>query len=71
MYKGWIGGRGLSECLEEGGQPEAPPLGLFGVAMSPRSHYHWGKFETHAFHVVPSMGPVVSVTNLHGWQNLL
>ena len=37
MYKGWIGGRGLSERLEEGGQPETPPLGLFGVAMSPRS----------------------------------
>ena len=58
MYKGWIGGRGLSECLEEGGQPEAPPLGLFGVAMSSRSHYHWGQFETHAFHVVPPWAPL-------------
>ena len=55
----------MSECLEEGGQPEVPPLGLFGVAMSPKSHYHWGEFETNAFHVVSSMGPVVSVMNLH------
>ena len=28
------------------------------------SHYHWGEFQTHAFHVVPSMGPIVSVINL-------
>ena len=32
------------------------------------SHYHWGQFQTHAFHVVPSMGPIVSVVNLHGQQ---
>ena len=22
-------------------------------------HYHWGEFLTHAFHVMPSMGPFV------------
>ena len=25
------------------------------------SYYHWGEFQTHAFHVVPSMSPIVSV----------
>ena len=39
------------------------------------SHYHWGEFQAHTFHVVPSMlmGPIVLVLNLHydGWQNLL
>ena len=32
--------------------------------------YCWGEFHTHAFHVVPSMGPIVSVMNLQGQQNL-
>ena len=34
------------------------------------SHYHWGEFQTHAFHVyiVPCIGPIVSVMNLHGWK---
>ena len=31
-------------------------------------HYHWGQFQTHAFHVVPFMGPIVLVVTLHGWQ---
>ena len=36
------------------------------------SHYiTGGEFQTYAFHVVPSMGPIVSVVNLHGRQNLL
>ena len=30
------------------------------------SQHHWGEFQTHAFHVVPSMSPIVSVMNLHG-----
>ena len=30
------------------------------------SHYHWGEFQTHVFHVVPFMDPIVSVMNLHG-----
>ena len=34
------------------------------------SHYHWGEFQSHAFHVAPSMGPIVSVVNLHGLKNL-
>ena len=34
------------------------------------SHYHWGELRTHAFHVVPSMGTIVSVVNLHGWKKL-
>ena len=57
-----------------------PLLGLFGLAMSPRSvshrpkhtqmakemsYYHWSELQTHAFHVVPSMSPIVSVVNLH------
>ena len=34
-------------------------------------HCHWGKFQTHAFHVVSSIGPIVLDVNLHGWQNSL
>ena len=48
-------------------------LGLFGVAMGLRSashrpkhkprwtkmsHYHWSKFQTHASHAGPFMGPM-------------
>ena len=29
------------------------------------------QFQTHAFHVVPSMVPIVSVVNLHGRQKNL
>ena len=29
------------------------------------SHYHWGEFQTHDFQVVPFIGPIVSVMNLH------
>ena len=62
------------------------PLGLFELAMSPRSascrpkhaqraietsHYHWGEFQTHVFHVVPFMGLTASVVNLHGLKNSL
>ena len=33
------------------------------------SHYHWGQFQTHAFHVVPSsMGLIVSFVTLHSQQ---
>ena len=35
------------------------------------SHYHWGQFQTHALHIVPSIGTTVSVVTLHGWQNSL
>ena len=35
------------------------------------SHYHWGGFQTNAFHVVSCMGPIVSVMILHGQQNSL
>ena len=44
--------------------------------MGPRSASHmpkhaqmagirdqWGEFQTHTFHVVPSMGPIISVMN--------
>ena len=34
-------------------------------------HYYWGEFQTHAFHVVPFMGPIVLVMNLQGRQNWL
>ena len=55
------------------------PLVLFGLAMSRRSAkhrpkhasmakelspYHWDEIQTHAFHVVSSMGLIVSVMNL-------
>ena len=33
------------------------------------SHYHWDQFQTHAFYVMPSMGPIVSVVTLIGRQN--
>ena len=60
-----------------------PLLGMFGLAMTPRSASHrpnklrgpkshlttTGKI--HAFHVVSSMGPIVSIVTLYGWQNLL
>ena len=63
-----------------------PPLGLFGPALSLKiasdrlkyawmaqktSPYHWGKFQTHAFHVAPFMGPIVLVVNLQSRQNSL
>ena len=63
-----------------------PPLELFGLAMrsisashrpkhvqmaKEMSPYRWGEFQTHAFHVIPSMDPIVSVVNLYGWQNSL
>ena len=44
-----------------------PLLGLFGLAMSPRSASRRPKH--HAFHVVPSMGPIVLDMNSHGWEN--
>ena len=59
-----------------------PPLELFRPTMSKRSASHgpkthseglrdilllyWGEFQTQTFHVVPSMGPIVSNVNLHG-----
>ena len=41
--------------------------------MSALATNYWGEFQTHAyaFHVVPSMGPIISVINLHGWKILL
>ena len=54
--------------------------------MSPRSGNHgprqdWralrdvsptqGEYQTHTSHLVPSMGPTVSVVTLHGRQNQL
>ena len=35
------------------------------------SHYYWDEFQTHAFHVAPSIGSIVSVVNLHGQKNSL
>ena len=60
------------------------PIGLFGVAMRPRNTYHRprevcleslrdnkvkGEYQTHTSHLVPFMGPIVSVVISHGWQN--
>ena len=33
------------------------------------SSYHQGEFLTHAFHVMPSMGPIVLFAKLQGRQN--
>ena len=30
--------------------------------------YQWGQFQSHGFHVVPSLGPIISVMTLHGRQ---
>ena len=30
------------------------------------SHQHRGEYQTHTSHLVPSMGPIVSVMTLHG-----
>ena len=72
---GWEAGGGLYR-----------PTGLFGVAMSPRSASHrprhdWralrdvsptqGGYQTYTSHLVPSMGPIVSVVTLHSRQNQL
>ena len=58
------GGEGLAA-----GAGLYPLLGVFGVVESkkyqPTFQYHWDQFQTHAFHVVPSMGPIVSVMTLH------
>ena len=63
-----------------------PPLELFGLVMSPKVsaigsnmlrepkrclHYHWGEFQIHAFHVMPSMDCTVSVMNLRSQKILL
>ena len=32
---------------------------------------HRGEYQTHTSHLVPSMGPIVSVVTLHGRQNQL
>ena len=50
----WVRGGGLGGGggWEAGGRLN-PLVGLFGLAMSPRSemsHYNWGEFQTHAFH---------------------
>ena len=62
------------------------PIGLFRVAMSPRSasqrpRHDWralrdlsptqGEYQTHNSHLVPSMGPIVSVVTLHSRKNQL
>ena len=82
---GWEGGWGGGGGWEAKGGLYLP-IGLFGVAMSPRSVNHrprqdWralrdvsqhrGEYQTHTFHLVPSMGPTVSVVTLHGLQNQL
>ena len=73
----WVGG------WEAGGELNLS-IRLFGVAMSPRNASHmprqeWralrdisptqGEYQTHTSHLVPSMGPTVSVVTLHGQQN--
>ena len=86
---GWEGGGGWERGgVGGGGEWEARgrlylPIGLFGVAMSPRSasdrpRQDWralrdvsptqGEYQTHTSHLVPSMGPIVSVGTLHGQQ---
>ena len=58
-------------------------MGLFRVSMSPRIASHRSRQPreakrhitntgvTHISYLMPSMGPIVSVVTLHGWQNLL
>ena len=36
---------------------------LATVTYIHRAHYYWVQLLTHAFHVVPSMGPIVSVVS--------
>ena len=69
---GWEAGVGLNPLLEPFG------LAIYGFQkpkhawlVSETFPYHWGKFHTHAFHVAPSVGPIVSVMNLQGQQNSL
>ena len=33
-----------------------------------RVYYHWGKFQTHAFHVVPSIDPIVLISCGFTWS---
>ena len=80
---GWVGGGGVGG---RGGWEARGglnlPLGLFALAMGPRSAshrpkhawmvkemspHHWDEFQIHAFHVAPPMGPIVLVMNLQGW----
>ena len=83
---GWEGGGvGVGGGWEAGGGLHRP-TGPFGVAMGPRSASHrprhdWralrdvsptqGEYQTHTSHLVPPMGPIVSVVTLHGRQNQL
>ena len=32
------------------------------------SRYHWGEFQIHVFHLVPSISLIFSVINLQSWQ---
>ena len=76
---GWASGGGWWEA---GGRLNLP-LGLFGLAMSPRSASHGPKINMLRWpkrrlpitgvnfrpYVVLSMGPIVSVVNLQSCQN--
>ena len=80
------GGAGGGEGWKAGGWLN-PPLGLFGLAMSPKvpaigpNMLRWPKTRLpvtganfkpiYIFYVAPSMGPIVSVMNLQGQQNSL
>ena len=79
-YKG-VGGGGVG-----GGGGLSLPIGLFGVAMSPRSVCHRPRQDWRALRDVSTNtgvnirpispisalhGPIVTVVTLHGWQNQL
>ena len=88
-YKGVGGREGGGGCGGGGWEARGGlylPIGLFEVAMSPRttghrprqawrakktSHYHRGEYQTHTSYLVPSMGPTVSIMTSHGQQNPL
>ena len=78
-YRSWVGGGG---GVDGGGGWEAggrlyPPLGPFGLIISPRSaqtclddlrdvSLPLVSISDPYLHVVPSMGPIVTVVTLHG-----
>ena len=34
------------------------------------SHWHWGQYQAHTFYLVPSMGPIILVMTVQGWQKI-
>ena len=86
MGGGWAGGRGVGRWeggevggggVGGGGGWEAGVQEVLVIGPDTTggpqetSHQHRGEYQTHTSHLVPPMGPIVSVVTSHGRQNQL